>query len=76
MVPKKENKKRVTPMSVDTADAECGFALQFPYRKSGVGLSGLTIEECVFERSSVNPWKYNGLQCMPAQARAREHLLQ
>jgi hypothetical protein len=37
------------------ADAEIGFAFMFPYRKRGVGRSGLTIEDWVFERSTVSP---------------------
>jgi len=48
------------------ADTESAFAFLFPYRIRRVGRSGLTVEKRVFERSTINPWKYNGLQWVPA----------
>ena len=55
------------------ADAESGFG--FLIENGELDRSGLTIEDWVLERSTVNLRQTNGLQCMRASASAADHLL-
>ena len=48
------------------ADTESASAFLFPYRIRRVGLSGLTVEERVFERSTIKPLE---VQWPPVRAR-------